>query len=932
MQAQSNTSGQTYDSPASAGLSAKVSAVPLFHAAWLFAAGIVATHWFWLRPSLLLIALELVVVISGVAALRAQRIVWLPLAILWCLLGAWCAEMEPHPAPAPALALLSDGLLRTVEGTVVEAGPLRGEIEKSLNDSEHDAIAIAEPPPQPTQRLDLSVSSLEVVTDTSDAQTPVTGGARLTVRWPVPSAPSSNASSLHTQSGSEPIPFRCGERIRAAVRLLPPATYHDSGVWSRADFLLDQGVTSTATVAIDRIDRIGQSDGAFLACRISGWQHASSTRLLVLPAAMRRLPAPLRLSVDDAIMLAAMVTGDRTYLTHSLRVGFERTGSFHMLVVSGFHLAIVAGCIFWAARRLRFPRVPATLITILASFAYALFTGFATPVQRSLWMVTLYLIGRLLYRERSPMNTIGFASLCLMAASPRSLFESSLQMTLLAVISIAGVAAPLLQGTIHPYLTATRDIRLIALDAALAPQLAQFRVTLRMFATRLQAAGQSRLGWRLFPWAVRFLLRVGELLVVSCVVELSMTLPMAIYFHRITVVALPVNLLILPLLTVLMPAALVTLLTLLVWPAAAVAPAMVVALLLHIGVGLVHLFGSFSYGDFRIPTPHVWQSATFCALLAAAIVLALRSVSSPRNSARWQRRLAWTTLALAALAAVAPRPTQHPKNALLVEAIDVGQGDSLLLITPEGKTLLVDGGGFGSGPRQAPQEFDIGEEVVSPALWSRGIRHLDAVALSHAHSDHMGGLPAVLRNFHPDELWVGNNPRIADYNALLNEAAGLHVRLRNLRAGDALSLGSTQVAVLAPFSNYQPGPEPSNNDSLVLHVAYGATSVLLEGDAEVPIEQAMLREPGLASTLLKVGHHGSLSSSRPEFLARVAPQWAVISCGLHNRYGHPRQEVLEELQSAQVRTFRTDINGAACFRLDGKTVAPEPACGWQQTP
>jgi competence protein ComEC len=92
----------------------------------------------------------------------------------------------------------------------------------------------------------------------------------------------------------------------------------------------------------------------------------------------------------------------------------------------------------------------------------------------------------------------------------------------------------------------------------------------------------------------------------------------------------------------------------------------------------------------------------------------------------------------------------------------------------------------------------------------------------------------------------------------------------------------------------------------------------------------MLAEPGLASTLLKVGHHGSITSTRPEFLARVSPQWAVISCGLHNRYGHPRQEVLEALQAAHIRTFRTDINGATCFLLDGKSVAPEPGCGWQR--
>ena len=239
----------------------------------------------------------------------------------------------------------------------------------------------------------------------------------------------------------------------------------------------------------------------------------------------------------------------------------------------------------------------------------------------------------------------------------------------------------------------------------------------------------------------------------------------------------------------------------------------------------------------------------------------------------------------------------------------------------------MDGGGFGGGPRQAVQDFDIGEEVVSPALWSRGIRHLDAVALSHAHSDHMGGLPAVLRNFHPDELWVGNNPRVEAYNALLNEAADLHVRVRSFHAGDAFAFGMSEVGVLAPLPNYQPGLEPANNDSLVLHVAYGATSVMLEGDAEAPVEEAMLGETGIESTLLKVGHHGSLTSTRPAFLERVAPQWAVISCGLRNRYGHPRQEVLGELQAAQVRTFRTDTGGAECFLLDGKAGAPDFECG-----
>ncbi len=884
----------------SSSLKIQTSAIPLFHAAWLFAAGIGLTQLTWLRPSLLLIALAPLALLCGLAALRSQRVVWIPLAALWCLLGAWSAEMEQRPAPARQIAALSDGLLRTVEGTVTDAASVRSE---TLDSVDEPANAVR------SQRIDLHVSNIEVVTDDEDAQSFADGNVRLTIRW----AQDTNAE-----------PLRCGERVHAVVRLLPPDVYRDPGVWNRKDYLLDQGISATASVNIEHIERLPDAKGASLACRVAAWQHTSSKRLLTLPNAMQRVPRFFRIDPEDVAMLTAMTTGDRTYLTHPLRVGFERTGSFHMLVVSGFHMAIVAGCLFWTARFLRVPPVPATLATIAGSFAYALFTGFATPVQRSLWMVTLYLLGRLVYRDRNALNTIGFASLCLLVVSPRSLFDSGLQMTLLAVIAIAGVAVPLLENTVHPYLKAARDLKIFAIDVQLEPRLAQFRVVLRMLAARLQRAASQRIGWRVLPWTVGFGLRCTELLVVSAIVELTMTLPMALYFHRITVFALPVNLFILPLLAVLMPVALATLLALVVWPMAAPIPTMVTAALLHAGVWLVQWFGSLSFGDLRIPAPVLWQCLAFCGLLAVALVLA--------REGRWQRRIAWASLVLAALCVVLPRPIDHPRNALVVEAIDVGQGDSLLLITPDGKTLLVDGGGFGGGPRQVNQEFDVGEEVVSPALWARGIRHLDVVALSHAHSDHMGGLPAVLRNFHPGELWVGNNPPIEAYKALLDEARRLHVGVRELRAGDAATLGAAQVNVLAPLRDYQPGAEPENNDSLVLHVAYGRTSVLLEGDAEAPIEQAMLSEPGLESTLLKVGHHGSVTSTEPEFLARVAPQWAVISCGLRNRYGHPRAEVLAELQAAKVRTFVTDVDGAVCFDLNGMTVVPENRCGGERSP
>jgi competence protein ComEC len=460
------------------------STMPLFHAAWLFGCGIAAAHFLWLRPSLLLAALLPMAAICVLAAVCARRIVWAPLGVLWMMLGAWCAQMEPQPAADRDLATLSDGLLRTVEGTVVDTGPVRAEREQNVDEPS---------PVAPAERIDLRLSSVEIVTDDADFESPVSGGVRLTVQW-LPAEPGAKAGAI---ARADARPFGCGDRVRAVVRLLPPETYRDPGGFSRVGYLLGQGITSTASVSIDRIERTGHSAHETLACRASALQHRASAQLLQIPAAMRGMPKLLRLSEDDAILLAAMVTGDRTYLDRSLRSGFERTGSFHMLVVSGFHLAIAAAIVFWLARRLRLPRVAATLATVGASFAYALFTGFATPVQRSLWMVALYLLGRLIYRQRSHMNTIGFAALCLLAASPRSLFDSGFQMTLLAVVSIAGVAAPLLAGSIHPYLAAMRTLRLVAIDSKLEPRVAQFRVLMRASAEALQLATERERGSRI---------------------------------------------------------------------------------------------------------------------------------------------------------------------------------------------------------------------------------------------------------------------------------------------------------------------------------------------------------------------------------------------------------------------------------------------------
>src|SRR6201999_3275937 len=192
--------------------------------------------------------------------------------------------------------------------------------------------------------------------------------------------------------------------------------------------------------------------------------------------------------------------------------------------VSGMHLAICAGLIFFIAKAARLPRLAATLTTIFLAFCYALFTGSGHPVQRSFWMITLFLFGRLLWRERIALNAIGFAALGLLAANPHALFEAGFQMTLLSVLAIAGIAVPIAEKTFAPYLAALRNLWLLPLDPALPPRVAQFRVSLRMIVEHSRLLVGTHLA-KSIPWLVRITLRALELLLISVIVECVMALP-----------------------------------------------------------------------------------------------------------------------------------------------------------------------------------------------------------------------------------------------------------------------------------------------------------------------------------------------------------------------------------------------------------------------
>jgi len=402
-----------------------------------------------------------------------------------------------------------------------------------------------------------------------------------------------------------------------------------------------------------------------------------------------------------------------------------------------------------------------------------------------------------------------------------------------------------------------------------------------------------------------------ELALIGIVAEMVMVLPMAVYFHRATMFAVPANMFSVPLVAALAPIAVVTFCAALVSSWAAILPGAATALLLHGVTDVIGRVSAVRAADLRIPGP-VWWVALLAVLGWAFCCWAVR------------RSRGWAWVAVVVLPAVAvmvlwPERVVSSPGSLEVTAIDVGQGDSIFIVGPDGATMLIDAGGPVGGVTEAAEatsRFDIGEEVVSPYLWSRRFRRLDVIALSHAHSDHMGGMPAVMRNFRPRELWVSIDPNSDAYRALLVEAAQLGVVVRHFYADDHIAWGGTEVTVLAPENGYANAGEPVNDDSLVMRIQYGKAAVLLEGDAEAPSERAMLAHGRVAAvTLLKVGHHGSRTSTAQEFLDAASPKDAVISVGLGNTFGHPRYEVIERIAEARIRLYRTDEFGLTTFLL-----------------
>jgi competence protein ComEC len=689
--------------------------------------------------------------------------------------------------------------------------------------------------------------------------------------------------TLYTKSGETLPPLHYGQYIELEAKVRPPRNFGNPGAFDYRRFLARQDIFWTASAAAETVRILPAHCGDRFQKAIMDLRQSALARIEQL------YPGdPYRSGMMQAILL-----GQSFQLQKVWTEQYRSTGTFHALVISGTHVAVLAAFFLFLLRICFVPESLALFLTVLAAWLYALVTGWQAPCVRSAAGLTLFMIAGHFYRERRIMNLLAAVALGFLLLDPDQLFEASFQLTFLAVGFLGVFAVPAIAATSGPLAAGMRDLADRGRDLHQHPRGAQFRIEMRLLAETL------RVPLWIVAWPARLVLLVYEIVLTSAVVQLGLALPMVIYFHRLGFSGLSANAFVVPLMSAVVPVGFLAVFTGWRWIAN------IAGLLLWLSQKVVWFHANME-PNWRIPTPPAWLGIALAAALIAAAV--------------WRSR--WGVVPVAVLLVLLLwhpfAPEVHPGE-LELTAIDVGQGDSLLVLFPDGKRMLLDGGGIPAFGRTSRSQLDIGEDVVAPYLWDRGFHTVDVVALSHAHEDHSGGLAALIADFHPREVWTGVTPDGPEWRAVRDKAVAVGARIVPLCAPGQFNFGGTAIEVLAPMADYVPLDEPKNNDSLVMRVTFGQRSLFLTGDVERGIEQEMAYGNPLRPTdALKVAHHGSRTSSTEEFLSAVQPLFAVISAGFENSYGHPHPSVVERLHEHHAAILRTDLDGAITIRTDGR--------------
>ena len=563
---------------------------------------------------------------------------------------------------------------------------------------------------------------------------------------------------------------------------------------------------------------------------------------------------------------------------------FQKSGLSHMLAVSGTHLvfAVVAivhalGFVLARVERLSARWVVArfaSCVGLALALVYADFAGGSSSAWRAAFMLAVAFGARALGRKPLTVRSFGLSTLVFALLDPLCAFDLSFMLSVAATAGLIWLGRPMAERCER---IASRPARFLAVS----------------FATTLSAT-------------------------IPCAPLL------ALLSSGITLAGLVANVVASPLgESVALPLCLAHLLLAPI-PALERGAALVASGALLVVKRIAWLSADASYLALTLPEPGRFQLALIAVFIFGCC--ALRGRAFHGFGARVRRRLliGWAVTSLSAFCGLesATRRAGTPHGLIRASALDVGQGDSNLIDLPNGACILIDAGGFVGSP------VDPGKAVVLPVLHARRRSRIDIVVLSHPHPDHFTGLASALEQLEIGEFWDSGQGEAEGagpvYAGLLRSlrARGVPVRHPEELCGKPRTFGGATLSVLGPCPSFTPH-RGANDNSLVISVAYGQRRFLFTGDAEheEEAELAQSHPSELRADYLKVGHHGSRTSTSEAFLALVAPALATLSCGVRNRFGHPHLPTVERLAAHGVRTLRLDRSGSVEVTSDGQALS-----------